>query len=301
MLVAFDSAARTGSFTAAANELNLTQAAISRQVRALEDQLDVKLFHRANKRIYLTEASRRYAREIHFALKQIQAASLYVKTNPQAGMLNIAILPTFGNRWLIPRLPTFLASNPEITVNFVTKLSPFDFSSEAIHAAIHFGQADWPDTEGTFLMHEESVPVASPSFLEEHPITSASDLKTIPLLHLTTRANAWTDWFEAQGQTAGDRRGLLFEQFSALAQAAAAGIGAALLPKFLINKEIERGELRIVIDRSVPTKSAYHLMVPLACIDYAPVTAFRAWLLDQMGETHNQLKAPDRQSDGIVK
>ncbi len=262
--------------------INLTQGAISRQVRALEDQLDVRLFRRANKKIILTEAGRTYAREVSSALKRIQTASLCVKTNPKAGVLNIAILPTFGNRWLIPRLPSFLKESPEITVNFITKLSPFDFSSEGIHAAIHFGQPDWPDTASTFLMGDESVPVASPEFLIQHAIEGPSDLISAPLLHLTTRANAWSDWFTSNDTAPTERHGLLFEQFSTTAQAAVAGIGVALLPKLLIQSELERGELSVIFDQSVPTDSAYYLMIPLDCADYAPVIAFQDWLRRQI-------------------
>ncbi len=278
MLIAFDSAARTGGFTTAAEELNLTQGAISRQVRALEDQLDVKLFRRANKKITLTDAGRAYAREIHLALKRIQTASLCIKTNPRAGLLNIAILPTFGTRWLMPRFPSFLEKNPEITVNFVTKLSQFDFGEEGLHAAIHFGLPDWPDTTGTFLMHDELVPVASPQYLDRRDITQASDLANESLLHLTSRARAWSDWLAASDVTVTKGQGLMFEQFSTVAQAAAAGLGVALLPKFLIRSEIERGELRIILDKSVPTRSAYYLMLPSESIDYAPAIAFRDWL-----------------------
>lgn len=278
MLVAFDSAARTGGFTAAAEELNLTQGAISRQVRALENQLDVKLFRRVNKKVVLTDAGRAYAREIHLALKRIQAASLCVKMNPRAGHLNIAILPTFGTRWLMPRFPSFLEKNPEITVNFVTKLSQFDFGEEGVHAAIHYGLPDWPATASTFLMREEAVPVASPGFLSQRRIIKPQDLAGQPLLHLTSRAQAWSDWLEAKSGRAADGQGLLFEQFSTAAQAAAAGLGVALLPKFLIQAEIERGELQVVFDRSVPTRSAYYLMVPSENIDYAPVAAFRDWV-----------------------
>ena len=283
MLIAFDSAARFGSFTLAAEELSLTQGAISRQIRALEDQLDVKLFRRANKQVELTDAGRTYAREIHPALKRIQNASLCIKTNPHAGLLNIAILPTFGTRWLMPRLPSFLEKNPQITVNFVTRLLPFDLTGEGVHAAIHFGAPDWPHTEATFLMGEESVPVASPRFLHQHPIERAADLVKVPLLHLASRSEAWSEWLKSQGIRPADGQGLLFEQFSTAAQAAAAGLGAALLPKFLIRNELERGELQVVFDRAVPSRSAYYLMIPTESTDYAPVVAFKHWMQEIAG------------------
>ncbi len=113
MLVALDAAARAGSFTAAARELNLTQGAISRQINALEDQLDVILFERAGKTVLLTEAGKNYAREIGVALQTIRNASLNAMTNPPNGILNLAILPTFGTRWLMPRFPSFFKRAPE--------------------------------------------------------------------------------------------------------------------------------------------------------------------------------------------
>jgi DNA-binding transcriptional LysR family regulator len=283
MLIAFDMAARTGSFTAAAEELNLTQSAISRQVRALESQLGVKLFRRANKKITLSDAGTAYAREIHLALKRIQTASLCIKTNPKAGLLNIAILPTFGTRWLMPRFPSFLEQNPEITINFVTRTSPFDFIGEGIHAAIHFGLPDWPETTSTFLMREEAVPVASPGFLETTELLQPADLADAPLLHLASRDRAWPDWLEANGSKNSQSPGLLFEQFSTAAQAAVAGLGVALLPRFLIGKELERKELQVIFDLPVATRSAYYLMVPHESIDYAPVVAFKIWLQEQAG------------------
>ena len=278
MLVAFNSAARLGSFTAAAAELDLTQGAVSRQIRALEDQLGLKLFHRKNRTIFLTEAGATYARDIHQALMRIQSASLSVTTNPGAGMLNIAILPTFGTRWLMPRLPSFLEENNNITVNFVTKTSQFDMLSEDVHAAIHFGAPDWPNTEGTFLMKEESVPVAAPAFLDQFDINRADDLRDKPLLHLASRAEDWTDWLQLNDSTPADNRSLIFEQFSTVAQAAAAGIGAALLPTFLIKKEIEQGELTVLFDTPLATESAYYLMIPLAYKEYAPAIALRNWI-----------------------
>ncbi|MBN4055229.1 LysR family transcriptional regulator [bacterium AH-315-K03] len=190
MLMALDAAARTGSFTAAARELNLTQGAVSRQISALENQLDVMLFKREKKSICLTDAGKMYTQEIHDALQAIRNASLNAMTNPLNGNLNLAILPTFGTRWLMPRFPDFLAKNPDITVNFVSKLSPFDFQQENLHAAVHYGLPDWPGTHSTFLMREEAVPVCSPEYLKKNPIKYPSDLAALPLLHLATRSDA---------------------------------------------------------------------------------------------------------------
>ncbi len=284
MLTAFDSAARTGSFTAAARELNLTQGAISRQINALENQLGVTLFERIRKTICLTDTGKVYAQEVHAALQTIRNASLNAMTNPLNAILNLAILPTFGTRWLMPRFPLFLQENPDITVKFVTKLSPFDFHDEDLHGAIHYGTPDWPDTVSTFLMGEESIPVCSPKFSRENQLASAADLAVLPLLHLASRSDAWDSWFRSNGIVLSRERGMLFEQFSIVAQAAVAGLGAGLLPRFLIQSELDRGELEVILDIPLKSSAGYYLVTPIDKSEYAPVMAFRSWLLRMTGQ-----------------
>jgi DNA-binding transcriptional LysR family regulator len=296
MLSAFDAAARSGSFTAASEELQLTQGAISRQVSALENQLGVELFKRSGKTIQLTEEGKVYAQEVHAALQAIRKASLAVISSPLTGILNLAILPTFGTRWLMPRLPSFLEANPDITVNFVTRLSPFDFRSENLHAAIHYGSPDWPDTQSTFLMGEEAFPVCSPGFLRDHPIDGPAELAPLSLLRLASRAAAWEYWFESIDVEPPAARGMVFEQLSIIAQAAVAGLGVALLPRFLIQSELERGELVIMSDIPLQDSAGYYLVTPTEKADYPPVVALRAWLLEMVGTT----MTPDSPRDGKV-
>ena len=279
MLQAFSAAARYESFTEAAAELGLTQGAISRQVRALESQLDAELFARVRKSVRLTAAGRRYAEEIDKALQTVRLASLDAMTQRAGGTLNLAILPTFGTRWLIPRFPAFLEEHPDITVNFATKLSPFDFKKEDLHAAIHYGRTDWPDTESTFLMKEETVPVAAPALLSEHAVNDERDLLQLPLLHLATRPRAWPDWFHDAGLERAGSSGMVFEEIAAVAQAAAAGLGVSLLPRFLVEGELERGELAVVFERPLRSSFGYYLVTPRDRVGYAPVAAFREWLL----------------------
>lgn len=279
MLQAFDAAARNASFTEAAAELGLTQGAISRQVGALEKQLDARLFARVGRAVRLTEAGRRYAQEVEKALQTVRLASLDAMTHRRGGTLNLAILPTFGTRWLMPRFPAFLKAHPEITVNFATKLSPFDFKKEDLHAAIHYGRTDWPDTESTFLMREETVPVGAPSLLRERPPVNPADLYGMPLLQLATRPRAWQEWFRVAGLDRPVPVGMVFEEIATIAQATVAGLGLALLPRFLIEGELERGELQVVLDRPLKSSFAYYLVTPTDRADYAPVVAFREWLL----------------------
>jgi DNA-binding transcriptional LysR family regulator len=280
MLQAFSAAARYESFTVAAAELGLTQGAISRQVRALEQQLGAELFSRVGKSVRLTAAGGRYAEEIDKALQAVRLASLDAMTQRAGGTLNLAILPTFGTRWLIPRFPDFLAAHPDITVNFATKLSPFDFKKEDLHAAIHYGRTDWPDTESTFLMKEETVPVAAPALLERQAVAAPEDLLNMPLLHLATRPRAWPDWFRDAGLDQAPTAGMVFEEIAAAAQAAAAGLGVSLLPRFLITSELERGELAVALELPLQSSFGYYLVTPEDKTGYAPVVAFREWLLD---------------------
>lgn len=279
LLSAFEAAARTGSITAAARELDLTQSAVSRQIKALEEQLGVELFLRERQTIRLTVAGDGYAREIREALRRISSASLNLRANPHGGTLNLAILPTFGTRWLAPRLGRFLAANPGITINLVTRLSPFDFRLDAIDAAIHFGQPSWPGGDLDFLMTETTVPACSPSFKVKHHIEVPEDLLKVPLLHLTTRPDAWEQWFKRNEVPFSSVHGMLFDQFATAAQAAISGLGVALLPVFLIRDELARGELVAAVDREMESSERYFLAYPRERAGYPPLAAFRRWIV----------------------
>ncbi|WP_431858039.1 transcriptional regulator GcvA [Azospirillum sp.] len=278
LLAAFEAAARHQSFTAAAAELNLTQSAVSRQIRALEDVLGAELFLRERQTVRLTFAGETYARQVREALQHIAAATLNFRANPRGGTLNLAILPTFGTRWLAPRLPGFLAEHPGITVNLTTRLAPFDFQLDQLDAAIHFGAPDWPGAELDRLMGEMVVPACSPGLLTSRRFATPADLLDAPLLHLVSRPDAWERWFEVMGVPAHGVRGMLIDQFATAAQAAAAGLGVALLPKFLIGAELARGDLVEVFDHPVESPGHYYLAWPGKRESYPPLQAFRGWL-----------------------
>ncbi|PSJ56047.1 LysR family transcriptional regulator [Pseudaminobacter soli (ex Li et al. 2025)] len=281
LLAAFESAARTGSVTAAAKELNLTQSAVSRQIRALEEQLDVELFHREKQTIKLTVGGEGYAREIRDALRKISSASLNLRANPFGGTLNLAILPTFGTRWLAPRLSDFLAQNPGITVNLVTKITAFDFRLEPVDAAIHFGRPEWPGGELTLLRHEIVVPACSPALRKQFDFVDPSDLRQAPLLHLASRPDAWERWMVTNGVMPDAVHGMLFDQFATAAQAAIAGVGVALLPKFLIEEELALGKLVCALDVQMKSAEEYYLVWPSDRTSHPPLLAFKKWILAQ--------------------
>lgn len=289
LLAAFEAAARTGSITAAARELDLTQSAVSRQIKALESQLGIELFVRERQTIRLTVAGDGYAREIREALRRISSASLNLRANPRGGSLNLAILPTFGARWLAPRLGRFLSQNPGITINLMTRLSPFDFRLDAVDAAIHFGQPFWPGADLDFLMTETIVPACSPAFKVENRIEAPADILNAPLLHLTTRPDAWEKWLRQNGVAFDSVHGMLFDQFATAAQAATAGLGVALLPVFLIREELERGELVPAIDSVMESSERYYLAFPRERVGYPPLDAFRRWIVAEAGKTAEQM------------
>jgi LysR family glycine cleavage system transcriptional activator len=279
LLCAFEAAARHRSFTAAAEELHLTQSAVSRQIRALEQLLGAELFVRERQTVRPSPAAEAYAQEIRDALRRISTASLGLRANPRGGTLNLAILPTFGTRWLAPRLSTFLAAHPGITINLTTRLAPFDFGVDALDAAIHFGPPDWPGARLDFLMGETIVPACSPGLLREHPVRRPADLLRLPLLHLASRPEAWANWFHAMDVPTADVPGMLVDQFAIASQAATSGLGVALLPELLIGHELASGQLVVPIGAPMLSAAHYYLAWPPGKETHAPLQAFRAWIL----------------------
>lgn len=281
-LSAFEAVARLGSFSAAAEELALTQGAISRQIAVLEEQLQMTLFARGPKGVSATDEAKAYARSISEALTLIRSSTLEAMTKGHGNSLTLAILPTFGTRWLMPRIKGFVAEHPDIVLNFATRIGQFDFEEEGIDAAIHIGRPDWPGADCTFLMQETVEPMCSPQFLAEHPIRKPADLARFTLLHLASRADAWDHWFRSLGLAAPPARTMRFEQFSTSAQACIAGLGVALLPRFLMHSELESGVLVPAYPHPVLNPSAYYLVSPKPKSGRRSIAAFRGWLLKEI-------------------
>ena len=285
-LLAFEAAARHASISRAAEELHLTQSAVSRQVRQLEAQLGQALFTRVRQRVVLTDAGRLYAADVRAVLQQLGAATQKAMALADGGgLLHLAVLPTLGARWLVPRLPAFAALHPELTVNLSARGEPFGFAQEPFDAAIHYGAPHWAGAVCDYLMHEEVVPVCSPALRTRHRIETPADVAGLTLLHQTTRPMLWADWFEQEGVPAPQAlRGPRFEQFAMIAQAAISGLGVALLPRFLMEEELASGALVELPGGVLTSSDAYYLVVPLARAESAGVKAFRAWLREVAGQ-----------------
>lgn len=280
-LLALEAVDRLGSASAAAHELSLTQSAISRQLKAMEEQLGVELIQRTQMRLQLTPAAVEYVETARSALHQLAQASLKLKANPTGGMLNLSILPAFAMHWLAPRLQDFARKNPGVTVNLNTRLRPFDFATEGFDAAIHFGTRDWPGVDYLELTREEVVPVCAPA-LHAQSEGEPDWLQTAPLLHLDTRPDAWEQWFAAQGVEAFGVRGMLFDQFATMIQATVHGLGVALLPSYLVTQDLAEGRLVCAWDGPRISLGRYYLVWPQQTSPSPPLQAFCGWLRNQL-------------------
>jgi len=279
-LVSFEAAARHESFTKAATELSLTQGAVCRQIAALESFLNVELFRRSRRGVKLTEAGLSYSRQVAAQLDAVERDTLSVMGQQGAVAIELAVVPTFGTRWLLPRLKDFQQLHPHVTVNLTNRTRPFLFADTPFDAAIYFGDGEWPGAHAYPLMGERSVPVCSPALIPEGPLKDAASLADLPLLQQTTRPYAWRQWFGSAGlQVPRDLTGPRYELFSMLAQAAIHQMGVALIPPFLIEQELSRKELVIAHQHSFSDARAYHLMIPERKVESASLKAFRDWLI----------------------
>lgn len=282
-LQCFDAAVRHVSFTRAAEELNLTQSAVSRQIRQLEDFLGRQLFQRVKQRLALTAAGESYIVAVRDVLDRAEAATLQLMAySGEGGELNVAILPTFGSRWLVPRLGSFTARHPDIQLNLATQVRPFDFEKEEVDVAIHFGSELWPGAESHRLMGETVVPVCAPSLLNgKVAFDTPRDLLNFTLLQHITRPQAWSEWLLAVGVEGVDgSHGPRFEHFYMVIQAAIAGLGIAVLPQFLVQEELASGRLVIAVNHPVQSRQAYYLVHQVNKSDLYKVRVFREWLLE---------------------
>ncbi|MBC3206239.1 LysR family transcriptional regulator [Pseudomonas sp. SWRI111] len=281
-LISFEAAARHESFTRAAEELSLTQGAICRQIASLEEFLGVELFRRSRRGVKLTEAGLSYSRRVATQLDAVERDTLSVMGQQGTNVIELAVVPTFGTQWLLPRLKDFQLKHPEVTVNLTNRTRPFLFADTEFDAAIYFGDADWSGTESHRLMGENPMPVCSPALLQNQEQLTAQAIAELPLLQQTTRPYAWRQWFNSQQlNIPRDMTGPRYELFSMLAQAAMHDMGIALIPPFLIQRELAEKRLVIANPQALTSIKAYYLMIPERKVESASLKAFRDWLVNQ--------------------
>lgn len=282
-LTAFEATLRHCSFTGAAKELSRSQGAVSRQVALLETHVGRELFHREHPRLRPTRAAVEFGAKVGGLLTRLQAAVADVReSGVGTEVLHLALLPTFGTKWLIPRVPAFLEQYPNVSVEFTTSLKAFDFDAGDIDAAIHYGSGTWPGGRAERLMPEEVVAVCAPRKGAE--VSSASDLEGKTLLQLVSRPSGWVQWLEANGVAGSDgRRGPRFEHHMMVVEAARAGLGYALLPDFVADPLLVSGDLVEALPGSrFATQRSYWLVYPERSLEMPALTAFRGWLRSEV-------------------
>ncbi|MFT6591535.1 MAG: LysR family glycine cleavage system transcriptional activator [Rhodoferax sp.] len=283
-LLCFEAAARHESYTRAAQELSLTQSAVSRQINALEEFLGVALFRRTRHGVTLTERGADYARQVVPRLRGLAQDTLDVMSaQGRGGTLHLAAVPTFATRWLIPRLADLKAQHPEITIHIETQTRPFMFADTLFDAALYAGTDEqvrnWAGTQAIRLLNEDVVPVCHPSFLGAQSSLTPQAIAQLPLLQQSTRPNGWRQWFDAAGVSAPlALSGPRYELFSMTAAAAAHGLGLALVPRLLIETELARGELVVACDQVLRGERSYYLVTPERADERPVVGTFKTWL-----------------------
>lgn len=283
-LACFDAAARHESYTRAAQELALTQSAVSRQIGALEEFLGIALFRRTRHGVALTPSGADYARQIAPRLQALERDTLEAMSRQgTTGAIALAAVPTFATRWLLPRLPDLATQHPELVVHIETRTRPFLFADTGFDAALYSGTpeqvANWAGTRAMPLIEEEVVPVCAPALLGGRKRLQPADLAHLPLLQQSTRPEAWRQWFEAMAVNAPfSLSGPRYELYSMTAAAAAHGLGLALVPRLLIEPELASGELVVACPKPLKSGRAYYLVTPERGEPRPALAAFSAWL-----------------------
>ncbi|PIS99911.1 transcriptional regulator [Bradyrhizobium nitroreducens] len=282
-LRAFEAAARHLSFTLAASELNVTQTAISHQIRRLEEELGIRLFIRQNRALALTPEARDYLPGVRAAFNDLRLATDRLLRKDDDKVLTVSTLASLAAKWLLPRLTDFQEQHPGIDVRITTSTSLVDFQRDNVDAAIRYGRGQWPGLRADWLMADELFPVCSPSLLRgDKPLRRPEDLRNHPLLH-TSNANSddWRLWLTAAGLPADIARhpGITFDMIFMTIQAAIDGIGVAMGRTSYVQDDIAKGRLVVPFKIALPADAGFYLVAPEGRRDAPKLTAFRQWLI----------------------
>jgi LysR family glycine cleavage system transcriptional activator len=269
-----------GSVSRAADALNLTQSAVSRSIRALEDRLGVQLFHRVRKRLQLSDAGRAMVHDSRDILAALERSAKMAMAFGKGGdVLRLAVLPTIAATWLIPRLPGFLGAHPDVSIDLASALHPVDFDDSPFDAAIQRATMARNGTDVVPLLDESLIMVAAPSLIPAVQMLSTADLGSYPLIQLATRPELWNDWFVHEDEAPICRlQGPRVQHFDMVISAAQAGLGIALLPEIFAQQGIASGALRQVHSRTLDGPTPYALIRPKQREESMAMDAFEAWI-----------------------
>ena len=282
LLKAFTTTARFGSVSRACEALHLTQSAVSKQIRELEHMLGVLLFERVRQRLTLTPAGSRYEAALRQVLAQLEAATLEMMTSGDGGgSLHLSTLPTFGAKWLIPRLPEFQATHPHIALHFVPYVQGYDFSRADLDCSILFGNGNWPGAVAHYITGRDVVLIAPPpTGASRRPLREAADIAGFTLLQHISVPHAWSHWCDAHGvQRMNTRVGPQLDQFHSLIRAVMAGMGLALVPHCLVRDDIAAGLVSAPLEDGYRDNLGYYLCYPESRSHLSTLDSFKSWLL----------------------
>jgi LysR family transcriptional regulator, glycine cleavage system transcriptional activator len=281
-LRAFEVAARHMSFTLAAVELNVTQTAISHQIRRLEEQLGVALFIRRNRALLLTREAQDYLPSIRSAFEDLRRATDRLRRSDHNGLLTVSTTASLATKWLVSRVATFQDANPGVEVRITTSAHLVDFRRDEVDMAVRYGRGSWPGVRADWLMAEHLFPVCSPALLQNgQPLRRPEDLAHHTLLHTMVSREDWQLWLTASGLplSIAARRGLTFDQGFMAVQAAVEGLGVALGRTHLVETDIAAGRLIAPFDMLLPSDAGYYVVTPEATADAPKIASFRRWLI----------------------
>jgi LysR family glycine cleavage system transcriptional activator len=290
-LKAFEAAARSESFTRAAEELFVTQAAVSQQVKALEATLGLTLFNRERQRLVITEAGRAYLAVVRDALDRIAVGTDRLVQGRSSGVLTVSTSPDFAAKWLVHRLGRFAEAHPEIDLRVSATTHHVDLAREQVDLAVRHGEGHWAGLDVVRLCSERLFPVCSPKLVAgRNRITKASDLPKFPLLRLDDWS-AWSRWFDAAGISNSVARGPVLNQASMLIDAAVDGQGIALARTALAAWDLLNGRLVTPIDVSLRMQKTYWIVCPKVTSSVPKIKTFRDWLLAEAADDARRLRA----------
>lgn len=279
-LRAFEAAARHLSFTLAAQELNVTQTAISHQIRRLEEELGLKLFIRQSRALALTPQAIEYLPGIRAAFQDLRTATDRLLRKDDDRVLTISTLTSLAVKWLLPRLSSFQEKHPEIDVRITTSTELVDFRTSNVDAAIRYGQGRWPGLEAEWLMAEHLFPVCSPKLLTgDRGLLKPEDLEHATLLHTSSTVDDWRLWLTAAGLPAhlSQNRGLTFDLAFMTIQAAIDGLGVAMGHTAYVADDVANGRLVVPFNVSMPS-AGYYFVTPQDRPVTTKLNVFRDWL-----------------------
>ena len=279
-LKCFEAAGRLLSFTAAANELNVTQAAISHQIKVIEEYLGMALFDRYPRRLSLTDQGKTLLPEVTEAFDRVSQAVAAINREQYSNVLSVRLAPSFAAKWLSPRLKYFWLQYPEIDLRLFHTHGAVDFEREEIDIAVTYGKGDWSGVVVDKLLSLDFFPVCAPSFLHnDKPLNDIGNLRYYALLH-DANYECWRDWLKLAGIDDIDAdRGTVIDDTNVLIQAAIDGQGVALGSTTFVEDLLESGRLVKPFDINLVNEFAYYVVYPESHIKNPAVRAFKDWLL----------------------